>query len=87
MDFSEFDFSQYVSFEDFISVLLGCNSSFGGNNSGRKKINIYNKNIGWLGGFNDGFYGFFGFNSFKWLIFLNLEVEIILIFVEVFWGI
>ena len=86
MDFSEFDFSQYASFEDFISTLLGRNSSPGGNNSGRKKTNTYNKNTGWPEGFNDGFYGPSGFNSPKWPTSLNLEAEITLTFAEAFRG-
>ncbi|MDE5072166.1 MAG: DnaJ domain-containing protein [Trichodesmium sp. St16_bin4-tuft] len=80
VDFSEFDFSQYASFEDFINALLGRGGSPGSSNSGRRKNNSYKTS--WPDGFNNGYYNPSSFNNPN----LNLEAEITLTFAEAFRG-
>ncbi|MDT9338953.1 DnaJ domain-containing protein [Trichodesmium erythraeum 21-75] len=86
VDFSEFDFSQYASFEDFINALLGRGGSPGSSNSGRRKNNSYKTNTSWPDGFNNGYYNPSSFNNPNWATSLNLEAEITLTFAEAFRG-
>jgi len=86
VDFSEFDFSQYASFDDFINTLLGRSGSPGRQNTGGRKTHTYKTNKGWPDGFDNKFDGFSDFDGHKSATFLNLEADITLTFAEAFRG-
>ena len=86
MDFSEFDFNQYDSFEDFINSLLGRSGRPGSSNNGQNQNKTYQTSTGWPNGFNNGFYGPSGFDGRKSTTALNLEANITLTLAEAFRG-
>ena len=86
MDFSEFDFNQYASFEDFINSLLGRSGRPGSSNSGQNQNKTYQTSTSWPNGFNNGFYGPSGFDGRKSTTALNLEANITLTLAEAFRG-
>ncbi|MCL2934022.1 MAG: DnaJ domain-containing protein [Trichodesmium sp. MAG_R03] len=86
MDFSEFDFNQYASFEDFINSLLGRSGSPGSSNSGKRQNKTNKTSTDWPSGFNNGFYGPSSFDGRKSTTALNLEANITLTLAEAFRG-
>lgn len=68
VDFNNFDFGQYSSFDDFINELLGrFNTAATGNTAGSRRSYTYRTNTGRPGGFNDFASGFNGggFSNFS----------------------
>ncbi len=68
VDFNNFDFGQYSSFDDFINELLGrFNTAATGTPGGKRQTYTYRTNTGRPGGFNDFASGFNGggFSNFS----------------------